>query len=411
VIPVVLRAQPNAYQVAIIAAGIPVEDFHKAFADFLISAPGTTGIFRRDGKVLVQDPDPDNFVGKRIPNFDYATFLAKWGEYGIVDHASVVNGRPRITAFVALNPIPLLVYASIHIDELRARWWSKALNDLMLGGLATALTFALSAWILVLMRRKDRDALRLAHALREAEAANRSKSDFMAKMSHELRTPLNAILGFSEMISDARFEAMAARHRDYARDIHRSGRHLLGLIDQLLDIAKIESGVVQLHEAKIDLQDFLGECLAVTAPLTSAKKLQVSLSVEPAARALMADRQQLRQMMLNLLSNAAKFNRPEGRIDVLARRVPDGLTIVVADTGIGIPASARAHIFEPFGRGGSQVASKVEGIGLGLPITKALVELHHGWIELESSAGGGTTATLRFPASRIPPDIIGSIAA
>jgi two-component system cell cycle sensor histidine kinase PleC len=208
-----------------------------------------------------------------------------------------------------------------------------------------------------------------------------------------------------------RFESLVSRHRDYARDIHRSGRHLLALIDQLLDIAKIESGVVQLNEAKIDLQDFLAECLAVTAPLTGAKKLQVSLSVEPGARALVADRQQLRQMMLNLLSNAAKFNRPEGRIDVLARRVADGLNIIVADTGIGIPGSARPHIFEPFGRGGSQVASKVEGIGLGLPITKALVELHDGWIELESSAGGGTTATLHFPASRIPPDIIGSIAA
>ncbi|MBL8705226.1 MAG: sensor histidine kinase [Rhodospirillales bacterium] len=411
VIPVVLKAQPNAYQVAMIAAGIPVDDFHKAFADFMISAPGTTGIFRRDGKVLVQDPDPERFVGKHIPKFDYEKFIAKWGEYGIIEHTSVVNGRPRITAYVALNPIPLLVYASIHVDQLNARWWSEAINDLMLGGLATVLAIALSAWILVLIRRKDRDALRLTQALREAEAANRSKSDFMAKMSHELRTPLNAILGFSEMISDVRFEALASRHRDYARDIHRSGRHLLALIDQLLDIAKIESGVVQLHETTIDLQEFLAECVAVTAPLARANKLQVSLSVEPAARALVADHKQLRQMMLNLLSNAAKFNRPDGRIDVLACRVPDGLNIIVADTGIGIPAAARAHIFEPFGRGGSQVASTVEGIGLGLPITKALVELHSGWIELDSSAGGGTTATLHFPASRIPPDRIGSIAA
>ncbi len=411
VIPVVLRAQPNTFGVAMVAAGIPVDDFHKSFDNFLISAPGTTGIFRRDGKVLVHHPDPDSFVGQHIPNFNYERFRAKYGEYGIVDHASVVNGRPRITAFVALNPIPLLVYASIHVDELDARWWSKATNDVMLGALATLLTLALSAWILILMQRKDRDAQRLTHALRDAEAANRAKSDFMAKMSHELRTPLNAILGFSEMIGDPRLDSLIPRHRDYARDIYRSGRHLLALIDQLLDIAKIESGVVQLHESTIDLQDFLAECLAVTQPLTTAKKLHVSLSVEPGARGLVADRKQLRQMMLNLLSNAAKFNRPDGRIDVLARRAPDGLKIIVADTGIGIPASARPHIFEPFGRGGSQIASKIEGIGLGLPITKALIELHRGWIELESSAGGGTTATLHFPPDRIPPESIGRLAA
>ncbi len=151
--------------------------------------------------------------------------------------------------------------------------------------------------------------------------------------------------------------------------------------------------------------------MAVTQPLTAAKKLKVSLSVEPAARALVADHKQLRQMMLNLLSNAAKFNRPDGRIDILTRRVPDGLSIIVADTGIGIPASARPHIFEPFGRGGSQLANQVEGIGLGLPITKALVELHRGWIELESAPSGGTTATLHFPADRIPPDALGDIAA
>jgi len=408
-LPLALRAHANAFGVAVIVAGISIGDFRKAFGDFIGSAPGTSGIFRPDGTVLVQVPDPKNFTGKRIPGFDRERLARQYGTGGVIEHASVVDGGQRITAFTSLEPIPLYVYNSIHVDALLARWWPRALTFGLLGGLATTLALAMSAWIYALIRRNDHDAVRLTQALREAEAANRSKNDFMARMSHELRTPLNAILGFSEMIGDQRFEALAARHRDYARDIHRSGRHLLALIDQVLDIAKIESGVVQLNETEIDLAEFVDECLAVTKPLTAAKHLAVSREIDPSARALLADRRQLRQMLLNLLSNAAKFNRQDGRIDVLVSRQPEGLEITVADTGPGIPEAARAQVFEPFGRGGSQIAGRVEeGIGLGLPITKALVELHGGTIVIGDAPRGGAVVTLCFPPGRILPGDAGS---
>ena len=402
VIPIAIKTRPNVFGVFYVVIGIRLEPFRDAFRDYLVTAPGAFGIIRHDGTVLVHVPNELNFTGSRIDGFSLERFVANRGLSGLFEHPGPASGKPRLTAYTVLERQRLVVYASMHIDALNAKWRSNSIDDLLMGLVATLVVVALSAWIVALIRHKERAAARVSQALKAAEAANNAKSDFMARMSHELRTPLNAILGFSEMIADKQFEALAGRFRDYARDIHLSGSHLLGLIDQVLDISKIESRVVELHDEDIALPAFLEECLSSMRPLIEERQLAVAIDVDRDAALLRADRKRVRQMVLNLLSNAVKFNRTGGRIEVHAVRTPSGIDLAVSDTGIGIPDEARAGIFEPFGRGSSEVSRAVDGIGLGLPITKALVELHGGWIEVASIHDQGTTATLHFPARRTP---------
>lgn len=403
IIPIAMRASPNAYGVEVISSTIRIDRMRQAFAGTLGASTNDAGIMRRDGLVLFHTTDIPNFVGSRYPGFDYTRFLTEDGASVLFEHRGLLYGKPRLSAATAFAQVPMVVYTTLLVDELYAKWWSGAREILVQGGIASAVVLALSAWILVLLRRNDRHAAKVARALSEVQAASSAKTDFMAKMSHELRTPMNAILGFSELMGNPRFVASPARQSEYARDIHGSGRHLLSLIDQILDIARLESGDVVREDTTICLPELLQECVDGIKPLAEGRHLQVSLSVAPGAQALRADRQQVRQMVLNLLSNAVKFNRQGGQIVVQAARTEGGLSIAVADTGQGVPEAIRPHLFEPFGRGSALVATKpAEGLGLGLPIAKALIDQHQGSIAIADSDLGGTVVTLPFPPDRVP---------
>ncbi|HEY4343773.1 MAG TPA: ATP-binding protein [Parvibaculum sp.] len=256
------------------------------------------------------------------------------------------------------------------------------------------------ASIAINRRRAEED---LREATQTAEMANRAKTKFLANMSHELRTPLNAIIGFSEIMRDELFGPVGSeRYAEYAKDINDSGAHLLSVIDDILDISKIEAGRYPLEEQDMDLAEVLHWSIEIVRPRTHEKQLVVSLSTEPGLPLVHADVRAMRQIMLNLLSNASKFTPRLGRIDVAARIAASGdLELSVSDNGIGIPEDKLGEVMEPFGQVDDSSARQHGGTGLGLSITKSLTELHDGRFRLESVLGKGTTATLILPATRL----------
>ncbi len=257
------------------------------------------------------------------------------------------------------------------------------------------------------LEEQGEDLVRLAEDLKvagdEAEAANRAKSEFLAAMSHELRTPLNAIIGFSEIIKDETFGPVgSARYRDYANDINDSGQHLLALINDILDLSKVESGADELHEVLVEVPEIIESALRLVRQRADQGGIGLELDLPDDLPLLCADERKLRQILVNLLTNAVKFTDEGGKITMRAWcRTDSGFVFQIADVGIGIAPEDIPKALSQFGQVDSDLNRKYEGTGLGLPLTKALVELHGGCFDLQSQVGVGTTVTLRFPESRV----------
>jgi signal transduction histidine kinase len=233
-----------------------------------------------------------------------------------------------------------------------------------------------------------------------AERSNRTKSEFMANMSHELRTPLNAIIGFSEVIEQEVFGPGLPRYRDYAADIHGAGKHLLALINDVLDLSKAEAGKLELHAEPVDLAGLIQDCAHLMRGRATEQNLRLTLDIG-ALPQLMIDRLRTKQILLNLLSNAIKFTPTQGVVSVHAGRDKAGRVVVcVRDTGMGIAPEMIALAFEPFRQVDAMLTREIEGTGLGLPLVKKLIELHDGEVTLESRVGKGTSVFISFPASR-----------
>ena len=230
-----------------------------------------------------------------------------------------------------------------------------------------------------------------------AEAANRAKSEFLANMSHELRTPLNAILGFSEILQNEMFGALGSdKYREYSRDIHESGKHLLNVISDILDMSKIEAGHMRISCEPVDLAPLIDETLRLT--MLQAEKKQIRVRQDcPETLPAVADRRAMKQILLNLLSNAMKFTNAGGEVRVRARKIGGAVALTIADTGIGIPKSALQKIGQPFEQVQSQYAKSKGGSGLGLAISRSLAQLHGGAMRIHSVEGKGTIISVRIP--------------
>lgn len=238
----------------------------------------------------------------------------------------------------------------------------------------------------------------------EAKAANRAKSDFLANMSHELRTPLNAIIGFSEAI---KLDALNApdKYPLYAGYIHDAGTHLLAIINGLLDLARIEAGKLTLAEEWIALSEVMASVLQTMRPLVEKKSIALTCDAGPRPLAVHVDATKFRQILLNLLSNAVKFTPAGGTVAIDVERAnAGGLTLAIADSGVGIPPDAVERVLEPFQQVDDPLRRREGGAGLGLPIARALIGMHGGTLELTSAVGVGTTVRLRLPAGRVRPD-------
>jgi len=245
--------------------------------------------------------------------------------------------------------------------------------------------------------------IKLREAKDEAERANRAKSEFLAKMSHELRTPLNAIIGFSHVIGSEMLGPVGlARYAEYGGDIERSGQHLLQIISEILDLAKIETGKFVLREGEFDLVQLVRDAIEVVRPLADARGVSVRFTTAPRPFRLYADALRMKQILINLLSNAAKFTGSGGRIEVgLDHERGGGVRLRVSDTGIGIPVNDIDRVLRPFEQVGNVMLNNGSGTGLGLPLARELVMLHGGTLTLSSEAGRGTSVTVTLPEARL----------
>jgi signal transduction histidine kinase len=249
--------------------------------------------------------------------------------------------------------------------------------------------------------------IRTEHALRDAkeaaEAANIAKSQFLANISHELPTPLNAIIGFSEMVDQGLAGATTPKQREYTKLVLQSGRHLLDVINDILNLARVDAGKFELcEEDDVDLHEVVEACVALTKHRADTGQITLAIEIEDHLPLVVADETRLKQVLLNLLSNALKFTEPAGLVIVRAVRAAQGdIVLEVEDTGIGMTPAEVEIALEPFGQVDSRLAREHEGTGLGLPLARRLIELHGGALRVQSEKDRGTKIAVTLPAFRV----------
>ncbi len=350
----------------------------------------TTLLGGEQGLEALDDEGPFAVVitDQRMPNMDGITFLGELRKRAPDTVRMMLAGNTDLTtAIKAVNEGSIF------------RFFTKPCP---LDDLASAIEVGLEQYNLVTAERELRD-VQLTMAKEQAELANRAKSEFLAAMSHELRTPLNAILGFSEVIQNETFGPVGnVKYREYAGDIHESGQHLLDLINDILDLSKIESGSDELHEDEIEIPEVIHSALKLVGYRAEQGGIKLELELQDPLPALRADVRKLKQILVNLLSNAVKFTDAGGEVTLGAWcRMDSGYVFQIIDTGIGIAPEDIPKALSRFGQVDGDLDRQYEGTGLGLPLTRALVELHGGVLELQSEVGVGTTVTVCFPAKRI----------
>jgi len=320
------------------------------------------------------------------PFADIARFSAERGEYGPGDVEEHVRERLRVSTLPTPHRHARWRYNGRYVELRR--------NPMPGGGFVTVYS-DLTEW------KRAEDALRVAKEA--AEAANRTKSEILANMSHELRTPLNAIIGFSDIILREAFGPLGQRrYLDYARDIYDSGTHLLALINDILDVSKAEAGRIELLEGLVDITDLFDSCTRLVHARADEAKIELVTGGTDHLPKLQADGLRLKQVLLNLLSNAIKFTPAGGRVTLEAGiSEHNGVTLQVADTGIGMAAEDIPKALSPFGQLETDRARRFPGTGLGLPLSKALVELHGGHLHIDSTPGKGTVVTVTLPSARV----------
>ena len=318
--------------------------------------------------------------------------------------------HPAGAAVIVLcHAIFLIVPFALSDDPLdHALAWSSVAFTVMMGAQAVVLHRSIRKMLMLEHERVELvEDLRLTKQESDREharavAAGRVKSQFLSNMNHELRTPMNAILGFSELIAQKAFGSAIDKYAEYAAIIHESGRSLLRLIDDMLDLAKIEGGKLSLRESEVDLAQLLAGVRDENESKAQEAELSLIMKVTPGLPQVRADERALRQILSNLLSNALKFTPPGGCVTLFAQREDDGrVAFGVDDTGIGIADENQAQVFERFGKGRHDVSSSEKGTGLGLAIVKGFAEAHDGGVHLESALGAGTRVAVFLPANRV----------
>jgi signal transduction histidine kinase len=322
------------------------------------------------------------------------------------------GGLPFATFFVAVIASAFLCGSAAAIiaaaASIPAAWLFVFPAQYSTIALYQTIMFAVGAATVIVvvgaMRAASAKLRRLNESLQRSEGrlaeVSKAKSEFIARMSHELRTPLNAIIGFSEMIRDAMIGPLDARYRGYGADVNDAGRHLQSIINDILDMSKIEGGRLERREEPVAIAEAVEACRRIVAAMADAAGVALVVALPDGLPPIRSDALRLRQILLNLMSNAVKFTPAGGSVCVSAAVAGGALVVAVADTGIGMRPEDIALALEPFrqlGRGGDAFVRRFDGTGLGLPLAKALVELQGGTLDIESVIDAGTTVRIRLP--------------
>jgi signal transduction histidine kinase len=425
----------------IVLGAIEMRYFEDFFQAVSLGNGTSIVILRSDGVMLARVPRTDA-IGK---TFSSVNRLMRGGVSELAHELSPIDGSMRIIAAHRLTNYPVFALATKTEDAALTEWRSIAWL-MSLGAAGCALSIAIAGYAFgrhwkqqamlaeaqadaadaeesrlateaELQRHRERavaelrleedrtaafEAMRTAKVA--AEMADRAKSEFLSTMSHELRTPLNAVLGLSEMMASEMLGPLGnENYRGYAQEIHASGSHLLGIITDILDLSKATSGKLELFEGWVDAREIVDYVCLLFGPRAAAAKLSLSVNMPPGNLITYADERLLKQILLNLLSNACKFTEPQGHIECSASVDALGLTLSVTDTGIGIPAENLERVQQPFVQGDGSLSRRHQGAGLGLALVKAMAELHGGLLRLTSEVGRGTTAAVILPLSQVDP--------
>ena len=393
----------------VIAATISDDYIQRFLSTLHVGAHGSIALHTIDGTMLLRQPALDANVGKNFGSQPLFRDWLPWASSGVFPTNYGADGLWRIVGYQRVEKLPLVAEVALSRDEALANWQRTTLWQAGVGGLILVLS-GLTACALHQQLRARQDAHRqlsetvreLENARRTAEESSRVKSQFMANMSHELRTPLNAIIGFSEVIRDAHVGPVDVRYQGYAQDIHSSGHHLLDLINDVLDLSKIEAGRLTLHEEPVDLAKLAGDCQRLLAERFRTAQLAFAIELPPHVPCVRGDELRLKQILLNLLSNAAKFTPAGGRVVLAVEATPEGaIRLSVSDTGVGMRPEEIPLALQPFRQVDSSLNRRYDGAGLGLPLARTLAELHGGRLAIESAPGEGTKVSITLPARRV----------
>ncbi len=394
-------------------------DYFEGYFSTIDSGPSTAVSLVNDRLVMVAHwPHVEQLAGKPLPRTSIGQLPAIGDTSLLTVYGPADAGRKtRRAALTRLRVQDMTLYLVISETEhaMLAPWRSAAVWVAVFAAISLAV-LGLLAWFVyravrqeeiwrdALVERETRlsnQAIDLAAARDTAEIASRVRGEFLANMSHELRTPLNAVLGFSEILEKELFGPLGdPRYREFAADIYNSGKHLLDVVGNILDLTKVDAGKLELDEREVAIVEIMQVCgRLVTETANSAGiALDVRLPAHPVV--LLADPTRLRQILLNLLSNAIKFT-PNGGVTVSGEMVETAFVLTVGDTGIGMTASEAEQAMQPFRQIDSSLSRRYQGTGLGLPLSKSLVELHGGEMTVESAVGAGTTVRVVLPAWRV----------
>lgn len=393
---------PEGQLRALIVGDVLSEYFSGLFGLMDLDVGGVATLADIDGTIYARGGDSIGTVGQTFPDLGIVV-AGRTNSRGTVSGYSAVDGILRIASYERLEGTSLIVAVGMQVDTALRNHYRLQEQMLLQGGAGTLLVLALALLANVHIKRLQSSEAQAHSAQMEAEQASAVKSQFLAVASHELRTPLNAIIGFAEVMQAEIHGALGSpKYHEYAEDIRQSGLHLLALINDILDLSKIEAGRMELLVEPVDLAAIGHDCLRMLEGRAEKGGVRLEGAIPRPAPALQADPLKLKQVLLNLLTNAITHTPAGGTVRLMAEAQDQEIVIRVADTGRGMNRAEIKTALEPFRQVHSHVTRGGEGTGLGLPVARALVELHGGRLLIASQPGSGTTVTLRLPANGPP---------
>ena len=396
---------PDGSFAGLISGAIPLDYFMNLYRDIYLGPGTAVSLFKRDGLLLARYP-PIPAVGTNVADLVSFPQVLAHDAAGVIHSTGHILGTPLFIATHALNDLPLAVNVIMTDQRAYAEWRSELIGvvialTVILGMIALLTVLALRHFASYVNLAEARlETTRATEARARAEAMTQAKSRFLANMSHELRTPLNAIIGFSEITETAMLGPLQQRYREYARDIRAAGNHLLEIVNDILDLSKAEANALKVGREPLDVAAIVAEVDRIVRAQAERANVSFDTRLDPDLPPVMGDETRFRQILINLVSNALKFTPAGGSVTVSARKAARHMVIEVKDNGIGMAEEDIPAALRPFEQLDNSIARKYGGAGLGLPLTKHLVELLGGRFSITSAVNKGTTVAIEFEYQR-----------